>query len=86
MVLAQFDPTATLMMPVITAIKSDIVMWGTVFIGVSVAMYAYNRVLALVEEREHQNEEDDERDEQIEEYHSSRNRAEADDDYDYKYQ
>jgi len=84
MVLAQFTPGTTLLLPVITMIKADIVSWGIAFIGVALAIYAYHRISELVQEREEQNEEDDERDAQIDEYHPSANRAEPDDDYDFK--
>jgi hypothetical protein len=77
----QFSPTVPLL-DVVTSIKADVVSWGIVFIGVSLAVYAYHRIYALVEEHESESEEAEERDEQIAEY--TVHRVEADDDHDFK--
>jgi len=82
--LAQFTPDTTLLLPVIASIKSDVVSWGVAFMGVALVIYAYHRIYALVQEREAQREEDEERDEQIDHYHPSSNYADPDDDYDFK--
>ena len=84
-----FAPSTSLLLPIITSIKADIVAWGVAFIGVALTIYAYHRIEALVQTRESANAEADEADEAREEHFEAvnvvPNRAEADYDYDFRY-
>ena len=46
--MAQVFPVDTATTTTITSVKSDIVAWGVVFIGVSLTIFAYKRVKSLV--------------------------------------
>ena len=46
--MAQVFPVDAATTTTITSVKSDIVAWGVVFIGVALTMFAYKRVKSLV--------------------------------------
>lgn len=46
--MAQVFPVDTATTTTITSVKSDIVAWGVVFIGVALTIFAYRRVKSLV--------------------------------------
>lgn len=46
--MAQVFPVDTASTTTITAVKSDIVAWGVVFIGVALSIFAYKRIKSLV--------------------------------------
>jgi hypothetical protein len=46
--MAQVFPVDTATTTTITSVKSDIVAWGVVFIGVALTIFAYKRVKSLV--------------------------------------
>ena len=46
--MAQVFPVDTATTTVISNVKSDIVAWGVVFIGVALTIFAYKRIKSLV--------------------------------------
>lgn len=46
--MAQVFPVDASTTTTITSVKSDIVAWGVVFIGVALTVFAYKRIKALV--------------------------------------